>query len=848
MNAEAKRIKMSFVNNRRVSGKNIIRSSLELNRSTAAMVKRWLTRKILFPVLYHIYALKPIQQDKVIFMEIRFSELTDSYQEIFNELVRNYELDIHCHFFRQGFVTPKNELKRQIDFVKDAATAKYLIYNDSSDTQGSFRVRKGTHVLNTWHACGAFKKFGFSTMNKIFGGTEKEKAIYGLHPEYDLVTVSSPEIEWAYVEAMGKEKHPECVKATGISRTDVFYRQSFIDAAYTHLYDVMPEAKGKKVILYAPTFRGSARLAVTPDMLDVGAFYEHFGEEYVMLIKHHPLVKQRPSIPVEYSKFAVDMTTMLSISELLCVSDICITDYSSLIFEFSIFEKPMIFFAYDLANYFDWRGFYYNFEELTPGPVCYTNSEMIEYIEHIDERFDVDQVKAFRERFMSSCDGHATRRIMDQFFGNEIEKYRREEPLSGDYHTLPEVNTFKRDEDAHLEKMKKVMKKGRRAYDKFAGKPIVKGRIALLADEGSDWDVFVALEKAIKKAGKYEILSDIVFNEKNVADYMEKLSRAEYIVCAGEPYIMRMINVRKDTKLIQICPELLPLYPKWKNSKESRSRYKKEECRLFPIHSEYSLIMGSAEEENKYIEANYSLSQDGKIVNIGNVTLDMLFDQEYKKAARERLELVCPYAKGKKIVLFMGKDRDALTGYLNNIMTYMHEKFAREYVCLGMACDGRPGIRMQIAEYLEGFGVDPKYILGQRVNQQDANTLDVDEASGIRFDEIDWKKFPPITLMEACSIADVIIGDYASQTMAATVAEKPLFLWVPDRVTYGKAQEMYMDYEELLPEIMASDAKELVEKIENVDEYDMGILKNFRERYLPQNDGKAAERLVELLQ
>ncbi len=839
---------MSFVNNRRVSGKNVIRSSLELNRSTAAIVKRWLTRKILFPVLYHIYALKPIQQDKVIFMEIRFSELTDSYQEIFNELIRNYDMDIHCHFFRQGFVTPKNELKRQIDFIKDAATAKYLIYNDSSDTQGSFKVRKGTHVLNTWHACGAFKKFGFSTMNKIFGGTEKEKATYGLHPEYDLVTVSSPEIEWAYVEAMGKEKNPGCVKATGISRTDVFYRQSFIDAAYNHLYDVMPQARGKKVILYAPTFRGSARLAVTPDMLDVGVFYEKFSEDYVMIFKHHPLVKMRPSIPVDYRKFAVDLTPMMSISELLCVADICITDYSSLIFEYSIFEKPMIFFAYDLANYFDWRGFYYNYDELTPGPVCYTNSEMVEYIEHLDERFDVEKVRAFRDKFMSSCDGHATERIMEQFFGNAIDKYKRQTPITGEYHTIPEVNTFKRDEDARLKKMKKVMKKGAAAYNKAVHKDIIKGRIALLADESSDWDVFLAFEKALEKSGKnYDIVRDIVFNEDNVAGFMEKLARAEFIVCAGEPYILRMINVRKETKQIQICPELLPLYPKWKNSKEVRSGYKTEECRLFPIHSEYSAIMGGAAPEEEFLKQNYTLADGGKVYNIGNITLDMLFDNEFKKNAMDRLNLVCPYTKGKKIILFMGKDRDSLTSYLNQIMTAMHEKFARDYVCLGMACDGRPGIRMEIAEYLEGFGVDPKYVLGQRVAQQDANTLDVDEASGIRFDEIDWKKFPPITLVEACAIADVVIGDYASQTMAAVVAEKPLFLWAPDRVTYGKAQEMYMDYEKLLPELMVSGAKDLVEKIENVDKYDMSIIRNFRDRYLPGNDGKASERLEAIL-
>ena len=88
----------------------------------------------------------------------------------------------------------------------------------------------------------------------------------------------------------------------------------------------------------------------------------------------------------------------------------------------------MLFFAYDLENYFDWRGFYYPYDELTPGPIFTTNEEMVEYIQHIDERFDKAEVTAFRDRFMSACDGHATERIMNEVFGPEVlAKHRRAE-------------------------------------------------------------------------------------------------------------------------------------------------------------------------------------------------------------------------------------------------------------------------------------------------------------------------------------------------------------------------------------------------------------------------------------
>jgi glycosyltransferase involved in cell wall biosynthesis len=238
-----------------------------------------------------------------------------------------------------------------------------------------------------------------------------------------LVTVSSPEVIWAYEEAMNIDKKG-IVQATGNSRTDVFYDGPFIKAAYDKLYNLLPQAKDKKIILFAPTFRGRVAQATSPDCFDVEGFCKAFSDEYLLLFKHHPNVKVRPEIPEEYNEFAFDFTDSMAIDELLCVSDICISDYSSLVFEYSLFEKPMIFFAYDLDEYFDWRGFYYDYFELAPGPVCKTNEEMIDYIRHIDERFERDKVVAFREKFMASCDGHATERIKDIVFGQEaLEKY-----------------------------------------------------------------------------------------------------------------------------------------------------------------------------------------------------------------------------------------------------------------------------------------------------------------------------------------------------------------------------------------------------------------------------------------
>ena len=117
-------------------------------------------------------------------------------------------------------------------------------------------MRPETIVTQTWHGCGAFKKFGFSTADLIFGLNREQQLKYPFYKNYTYVTLSSPEVAWAYEEAMNLSDRPEVLKATGISRTDVFFDPDFIARAYEKLHQQMPESKGRKVILYAPTFRG----------------------------------------------------------------------------------------------------------------------------------------------------------------------------------------------------------------------------------------------------------------------------------------------------------------------------------------------------------------------------------------------------------------------------------------------------------------------------------------------------------------------------------------------------------------------------------------------------------------
>lgn len=382
----------------------------------------------MLPDAYISQAEEPLQENKVIMIEPRYASLSNTFQVLYQALTQQYRFDVHIHCLRDTYVPREEYLKNCEQMLRDAATAKYIFLSEASRVVSCVPMRKETIVTQLWHGCGAFKKFGLSTAELIFGPNSESLERHPFHRHYSHVTVSSPEVIWAYAEAMGLEDQKELIKPVGVSRTDVYFQKERIQEAREKLERLMPKAAGRKVILYAPTFRGRVAKATSPDCLDVEAFAKALGEEYVLLFKHHPLVKQRPEIPEETRDvFAMDMTEEMTIEELLLISDICISDYSSLIFEYSLLERPMIFYAYDLDEYFDWRGFYYDYDDLTPGPIFKENAPMIAYIQQIGERFDRQQVVDFRNKFMSACDGHATERIMEMVFGEDLKKYATEE-------------------------------------------------------------------------------------------------------------------------------------------------------------------------------------------------------------------------------------------------------------------------------------------------------------------------------------------------------------------------------------------------------------------------------------
>lgn len=278
-------------------------------------------------------------------------------------------------------------------------TSRVIVTDDYLRYLRHFQLREDQRVIQLWHACGAFKKFGQRGTNmSVFYDN-------ATHAQYNLVTVSSENIRSIYADAFNIDIRK--VKALGCPRTDYFFDDSWIKKTKQKIYETFPEWKEKKIILYAPTFRdiNEDRSQFHPE-LDFDELSKNLLADQMFLICPHPVMKNN-IIEKEYDNIKV--IREFSTNDLMHISYMLITDYSSVIFEYALLKKPIAFFCYDLANYN--RGFYLNYPDDLPGDVYESQEELTRYITSESMHAMTEKYTRFVERYMSACDGHSCERI-----------------------------------------------------------------------------------------------------------------------------------------------------------------------------------------------------------------------------------------------------------------------------------------------------------------------------------------------------------------------------------------------------------------------------------------------------
>lgn len=378
---------------------------------------RFLLFKIIYPGFYYLCRIKKIKYNKVVFVEVRNISLSDSMSLLYCNITKDKNLKVNVHSFRDLETSRIIKVFLSLKILYFISDARVIFLSDTAPVLSACNIRHESKIIQVWHGCGAFKKFGYSTGDLLFGDNKENQIKYPGHRNYSLVTVSSQEVVDKFAEAMQIKEDSGIIKPIGVSRTDVFFDETFVNKAFTKLHSLIPMAENKKIILYAPTFRGRVASAEAPDKMDFNILKRFLGDDYIVLVKYHPFIKNRPVIPSNTKNFALDVTDLLSIEDLICISDVCITDYSSLVLEYSLFEKPIIFFAYDIDDYLDWRGFYYEYETFVPGPIVKDNMELINAVKNSTNNFNKTKIVNFKNKYMNACDGHSTDRILKIFNG-----------------------------------------------------------------------------------------------------------------------------------------------------------------------------------------------------------------------------------------------------------------------------------------------------------------------------------------------------------------------------------------------------------------------------------------------
>lgn len=361
------------------------------------MMNRFIVGWIL-PLWYKLCCICRVK-NSILFITVRGDKLSSDFNVIKKYIKKDEELKTYkrnYHYLTLGRGTKLKYASRCFKLMPKLAKAKYVFVSDGNNVLASITLRKGTTLVQTWHGCGALKKFGQDI--------DKTKTYF---KNEDIVTVSSEQVVSTVSSAMGLDE--KVVYPLGVSHTDLFYSKSFRKHCGA-LKEELLGGRNKKIILYAPTFRGGINSPKDASGLNLDIMYKHLEQEYIVISKLHPSLR-----PVKKSYrhrgFYYDVGSVWSIEEALMVCDILVTDYSSVIFDYALLNKPVVLYAYDLQDYKENTGFYLDYENDIPGAICYSTMDVIKEIK--SGSFDVNRMKKFKEQYMSSCDGHATERLIE---------------------------------------------------------------------------------------------------------------------------------------------------------------------------------------------------------------------------------------------------------------------------------------------------------------------------------------------------------------------------------------------------------------------------------------------------
>lgn len=361
-----------------------------------------------------LFSFTKVKHDRVIFECYHGSKYADSIKTMY-EYIRdntNFECiwvlnNVNQALLEEGVkIVKRNSFKYYFYY----STSKYWITN--SHRYNDIAPKPETIYTMIWHGMGDFKKFAGDIKGQP---ASRFKSLRKDAEEITYFVCSSENIKDTYSRALLLDKNK--IHALGLPRNDMFYDEDVknrIRDKYKKMF-----ATNKKIILYAPTYRDAQKDFEV--IMNFKKMYEELHEEYVVLVKAHYFVKNELNIPDDLKDFIIDVCYYDDIQELLIASDILVTDYSSVFFDFIIMNKPTIFYAYDKEEYIkNWGGFYHDYDSFVPGPIVKDCEELIETLKNKDKlKLAIEQASRFILEYDDFKDGKATERVYNLIFNGD---------------------------------------------------------------------------------------------------------------------------------------------------------------------------------------------------------------------------------------------------------------------------------------------------------------------------------------------------------------------------------------------------------------------------------------------
>ncbi len=361
----------------------------------------------LFAFFFTIFRLAKLNRNKVFFVATH-DDSDDGNIGIVLTQIRRQMPEKKCIL-----LTKKDGISHPFSFfvVKayHIATAGTIFMDNEFMPMAYTPISKRTKVVQLWHGTGTIKKFGQDTDTKevAYLAAKANKRITHL-------IVNSERTRRQYASAFGVPD--DRIYTLGLPRTDKVLDSQAMGIGRDRFYTQYPELQGKYITLYAPTFR-DAEVDKPSLAIDPASIVKAMGDDEVLLVRLHPHVAARcdESVWRGYEDRIINVSRYEGVASLLSVADRLITDYSSIVFEYCLLDRVMIFYPYDYDDFVkQGRSFYEDYASFVPGPIAYTEDELIDMWSYREP--DIERLENFKKENFTYLDQNATKRLLELIF------------------------------------------------------------------------------------------------------------------------------------------------------------------------------------------------------------------------------------------------------------------------------------------------------------------------------------------------------------------------------------------------------------------------------------------------